>query len=144
MGRLMCTRLYIAGPMTGVEELNYPLFHQVQAELVSAGYRVFNPANNNPIMSDPRWSDYMRMAVQQVALCDGVAVLPGWQDSAGASLEVRLANDLGIEHKGWERWAELAPGPAPVPTSERIAHMVARPLPSIDPHDTSWTRELRA
>lgn len=107
----MRTRLYIAGPMTGVEDHNYPLFHRVQAELVAAGYVVFNPARNVPLAAEPRWSDYMRMAVKQVADSDGIAILPGWQDSAGATLEVKLANDLGIEHKGWERWRDGHAGP---------------------------------
>lgn len=93
-------RLYIAGPMTGVPEFNYPLFNRVQAKLVTAGYVVINPARNVPPVPEPRWSDYMRMSVAQVASVDGIAVLPGWQDSAGATLEVKLANDLGIEHRG--------------------------------------------
>jgi len=139
----MCTRLYIAGPCTGVQDLNYPLFHHVQAELVAAGYRVFNPANNKPMVTAPKWKDYMRMAVQQVAMSDGIAVLPGWQNSAGATLEVKLANDLGIEHKGWERWAELVPGKSAVPDGgppvpQYQQDYLAHRMPSIDPDDHSW------
>jgi hypothetical protein len=36
------------------------------------------------------------MALRQLALCDGVALLPGWQDSRGARIEHQLATQLGL------------------------------------------------
>ena len=40
------TRIYLAGPMSGLPELNYPAFHAKAAELRAAGHHVENPAEN--------------------------------------------------------------------------------------------------
>jgi hypothetical protein len=37
------TTLYIAGPMTGIPDSNYPAFNQAEIELRAAGYDVLNP-----------------------------------------------------------------------------------------------------
>lgn len=89
------TRIYIAGPMTGLPEFNYPAFNQEAARLRSLGYEVANPAEN-PEPPCKSWLGYMRMALGQLVNCDIVALLPGWQDSKGARIEQRLAIDLGL------------------------------------------------
>ena len=89
------TRLYLAGPMTGLAEFNYPAFHAEAARLRALGYEVENPAENPP-SADAPWHLCMRAAIRQMTTCDHVATLPGWDKSQGASLEVYLANRLGI------------------------------------------------
>lgn len=91
----MMKRIYIAGPMTGIEHLNFPAFHSEAARLRDLGYDVVNPAEIN---ADPEaaWLDCMRMDIAQLVTCDGVATLPGWNKSRGASIEVKLAGDLGL------------------------------------------------
>lgn len=89
-------RIYIAGPMTGIPDLNYPYFNRVAAVLRLLGHHVENPAENLEPISKA-WSDYMRMAVRQLATCDTVVLLPNWELSKGACLEYRLARDLGLE-----------------------------------------------
>ena len=86
-------RLYIAGPMTGIPDLNFPLFHAAAARLRALGFDIVNPAENRAPPSG-LWQDYMRLALAQLVRCDGVAVLPGWDDSRGASLEVHIAKAL--------------------------------------------------
>ena len=41
-------KIYIAGPMTGLPELNFPAFHAEAARLRAFGYEVINPAEINP------------------------------------------------------------------------------------------------
>lgn len=91
----MKKRIYIAGPMTGLPELNYPAFNNEAQRLRALGYEVENPAEN-PEPPCKSWAMYMRMAVTQLAACDCVALLPGWETSKGASIEHRLAHDLAL------------------------------------------------
>lgn len=89
-------KIYIAGPMTGLPEFNYPVFHQVAATLRAAGYDVINPAEN-PKPRCGTWQGYMRMSVAQVASVDCLVMLPGWDHSRGAKIEHALATDLGLK-----------------------------------------------
>lgn len=93
-------RLYVAGPMTGLPEYNYPAYHRAEQTLTAAGFVVLNPARNQPVPRDASkgvtWSDYMRASLGQLAAADGVAVLDGWAASRGAALEVHIASQLGL------------------------------------------------
>ena len=95
------TRIYIAGPMTGHVDFNYPAFNAAAAKLRAIGYTVENPAENP---EQPTWAHYMRLAVRQLASCEAVALLPGWERSRGAKEEFRLAQVLGIECKPLMDW----------------------------------------
>ena len=97
-------KLYIAGPMTGYEDLNYPAFNAAQRILEAAGFEVLNPVDNDPGTGDLEWIDFMRMSLVQISQCDGIALLPGWFKSRGAWLEVQLVNGLGLPIKPVEEW----------------------------------------
>jgi nucleoside 2-deoxyribosyltransferase len=86
-------RIYLAGPMTGLPDFNYPAFNAEAARLRALGYHVENPSENP---DQPSWAHYMRQALAQLVTCDTIAVLPGWRDSRGARLEVTVANALGM------------------------------------------------
>lgn len=86
-------KVFISGPMTGIKDFNYPAFNKAAAELHAMGYEVHNPADNPKCES---WEEYMRLALRQLALCDEVAQLPGWQKSRGASVEHSTAMILGM------------------------------------------------
>lgn len=88
-------RLYIAGPMTGYPHNNYPAFNEAAAKLRAVGFLVENPAEN-PEPPCGTWLGYMRMAVRQLSICDGVVLLPNWHNSKGARAEFRLATDMGL------------------------------------------------
>ena len=89
-------RIYIAGSMSGIENDNYPAFHEAAAHLRSCGHHVENPAEN-PAPPCGSWEAYMRMAIAQLVRCDAVALLPGWEQSRGANIEHWLARELGLE-----------------------------------------------
>lgn len=92
----MSKRIYIAGPMSGLPEFNYPAFNAVAVELRAQGYHVENPAEN-PAPHCQSWLGYMRLAVAQLITCDTVYMLPGWRDSRGARIEHALAKDMGLD-----------------------------------------------
>lgn len=92
----MKRKIYLAGPMSGLPESNYPAFHAAAAKLRAMGHVVLNPAEN-PEPACGTWQGYMRMALAQLVQCDGVVLLPGWSDSRGALLERELAQTLGMD-----------------------------------------------
>ncbi|WP_368640457.1 DUF4406 domain-containing protein [Castellaniella ginsengisoli] len=86
---------YIAGPMTGLPDLNFPAFHAAAAALRAAGLDVVNPAEVCP---DPAmaWADCMRRDITALMDCDSILLLDGWMDSRGARLERHIAVQLGM------------------------------------------------
>ncbi len=86
-------KIYLAGPMTGIKDYNYPAFNAEAARLRALGYTVENPAQNPACDS---WEGYMKQAICQLVKCDSVAFLPGWSNSRGALIERALAFDLKI------------------------------------------------
>jgi hypothetical protein len=91
-------KVYLAGPMTGIEDYNYPAFHQAAAELRAQGFEVLNPAEHFGGDQSLPYETYMRGAIQAVLEADMIYTLPGWQQSRGARMEMLLAQRLGIPH----------------------------------------------
>lgn len=95
-------RWYVAGPMTGYPDLNFPAFHRAAADLRALGHHVENPAEINPMIGAD-WADCMRADIRHLVTCDAILTLPGWTESRGASLEVHIAQALGMRILGsWE------------------------------------------
>jgi len=88
-------KIYIAGPMTGLPDLNFPAFHAAAKTLRSCGQEVVNPAelNLDPAAS---WSDCMRIDIRELVGCDGIYLLPNWTMSRGARLEFHIASQLNM------------------------------------------------
>ncbi|WP_236222260.1 DUF4406 domain-containing protein [Pseudomonas asiatica] len=111
-------RVYIAGPMTGIEDFNFPAFNAMADNMRAGGWHVENPADHG-VVHGAEWADYLRYDVGRLATCEAIMLLPGWSKSKGANLEVTIARQLGMR-------IMLAEGaePAPQPHPEPIAWMV--------------------
>jgi hypothetical protein len=88
-------KVYVAGPMTGLPQDNYPEFNRVSEWLRGQGLVVLNPAENRRPL-DPTWLNWMRIAVPLLVQCDAVVLLNGWDKSRGAMIEYDLARALGL------------------------------------------------
>jgi hypothetical protein len=88
--------IYIAGPMTGLADLNFPAFHAEAARLRALGHEVINPAEINPDQH-MTWLQCMRTDIAALVFCDAIQLLPGWQNSKGATLEHHIAERLGLQ-----------------------------------------------
>lgn len=88
-------RLYIAGPMTGYPEFNFPAFNAAAATMRAEGWHVENPAEHG-IVDGAEWGDYLRYDIGRLATCEAIMLLPGWSRSKGAGLEVTIARQLGM------------------------------------------------
>lgn len=87
-------RIYIAGPMTNLPELNFPAFHREAARLRADGHDAVNPAELNP--DGASWGDCMRRDIAELVTCDAIQLLPGWRQSKGATLEHDIAVRIGL------------------------------------------------
>lgn len=117
-------RIYIAGPMTGLPEFNYPAFHTAAERLTERGFDPINPARTEVREHCRTWLDYMRASLHDLAACDAVATLPGWGESRGAALEVHIARSLELPVRSVMSW--LTTGPGDFTTFEFTAEPVAQ------------------
>lgn len=104
-------KLYLAGPMSGIPQFNYPAFMEAADKLREEGYDVRNPAeldtpevraeavastdgmfNPDGALGGQTWGDFLKKDVKIIAdEVDGVCLLPGWANSRGARLEAYVA-----------------------------------------------------
>jgi hypothetical protein len=102
-------KYYIAGPMSGIPQFNYPAFDKMADKIRDMGHEVMSPAemdseavrhiamasehgNLSEFNSDSTWGDFLARDVKIVAdEVDGVVLLPGWTNSRGARLEAFIA-----------------------------------------------------
>lgn len=103
------TRLYIAGPMSGLPGYNYPAFHEAADRLREAGHLVTNPAEEHDITKPlPAYDVMLAGALRKLLDCDAVAVLDGWEDSHGARTEVYVAGALSRPVLSVDQWLARA------------------------------------
>jgi hypothetical protein len=98
-------RLYLSGPMQGIENWNHPAFHAAAKQLRDVGYEVLNPAEYGSGVLV--WEDCMRRDLIDLLTCDSVAVLPGWENSRGATLETDVAIRLAMGSFEVEWWYQM-------------------------------------
>ena len=98
--------VYLAGPMTGIEDYNFPAFIQKAKELRAKGLTVFSPAEADL----EKWGDMegvKKNATYRECLktdllyildhADAIYLLPGWEKSKGVAAELALAKALKLE-----------------------------------------------
>ena len=103
-------KIYIAGPMRGYEQLNFPAFDSARDRLKKKGWEVISPADldREKIGFDATKGDTlestnfdMRQAVKRdidaLADCDAIYMLIGYEESYGAGAELACAEWLGLD-----------------------------------------------
>ncbi len=97
-------RVYLSGPMRGLEDFNYKKFHALAAELRSQGHEVFNPAETFGGDQTRKPKEYLRVDAEELsrALPDGesyyeaLVVMDGWENSKGVAFEMAVATGYEI------------------------------------------------
>lgn len=135
---LTTDKVYVAGPMTGITEFNFPAFDEASRDLRSRGWLVISPAEmdrddgfsetgctgTEPLSRDLRLR-FARNDIAALLQVDAVVVLPGWERSTGATNEARIAAMLGLPVVSY-------PDLEPV---EIVAEFSGTMLPNINPID---------
>ena len=109
-------RIYVAGPMRGIPEFNFPAFNAATAILRGQGHEVFNLAERDnerhgkdiskgnltgceeAAAREHGFSLREALADDTAWICrqaDTIALLPGWERSKGAKAELALSEALG-------------------------------------------------
>jgi hypothetical protein len=101
-------KIYIAGPMRGIPQFNFPAFDAAAKELRSYGWEVTSPADLEreaafdpstlPIDHDwskvPEWfslDDAIERDLRAIREADAIYMLKGWEQSMGAKAEKSIA-----------------------------------------------------
>jgi hypothetical protein len=111
-------KIYVAGPMRGIPEFNFPAFHSAAAKRRGIGHDVFSPAEKD---NERHGTDISKgnadgcaksaakehgfnlreaLGVDLAWICaeaDAIALLPGWENSKGAKAEHATAVALGLQ-----------------------------------------------
>lgn len=110
-------KIYVAGPMRGYPEFNFPAFHAASKKLRAEDHMVFSPAEKDEEVYGKDFSKQFKTGSLEDAsnlgfslrralgddlawICkeaDAVYLLKGWEKSKGALAEKATAEALGLE-----------------------------------------------
>lgn len=109
-------RIYLTGPMRGYPNFNFPAFDYAAAKLREEGHEVFSPAERdravhgtaleqNATGNEDEAASNVGFSLREALGADmawisqhaqGIALLPGWEKSNGATAEGALGVALGL------------------------------------------------
>ena len=136
---------YTAGPMSGIPQFNYPLFLRVARMLREQGYTVKSPAEmDTPAMQaaalanmtgdlskltkepNETWGDVLARDVKLISdNIGGIIMLPGWERSRGARLELFVGLLTNKQFGVWDNHIDYA---TPV-RREYVQHIIKENMP---------------
>lgn len=93
---------YLAGPMSGIQDQNYPAFQSACEQLRYVGFEIVSPHEtfHHPTQPDEEgWAVLVRHDAASLLKCQGIILLPGWSKSKGARFELTMALTLGMAIK---------------------------------------------
>ncbi len=98
--------IYISGAVSNLDTKQViEKFEQAEKSCRKMGFiNIVNPLKLEhksyhplPWQMPLEWSDYMRTDIKALCQCQAIYILPCWQGSRGAHLEVSLARELQME-----------------------------------------------
>lgn len=113
-------QIYIAGPMTGYPEFNFPAFFAAQHKFEADGWKVWNPAAKDSeaaVQADASfatgnavelvkagwdWKDAYLWDVTKIIYGDAIYMLKGWEKSTGARGEWAVAQFAKAQYPEFE------------------------------------------
>lgn len=119
-------KLYLSGPMGGVDACNIPAFDAAARGLRERGIEVVSPAEldspdfreaclqikaGDPLPEGETWGSLLARDVKLLADdgIEGIAVLPGWGRSRGACLETFVGRLCGLPIRHYGNLTQVEP-----------------------------------
>lgn len=101
-------RIYISGPITGMEDTARHRFNFAAAELLFKYSRrkkpvsIIDPFSANSrifgyFQEEPSHDDYMVASMAMLSLCDAIYMMEGWMNSEGCKQEYQYALEHGYD-----------------------------------------------
>lgn len=84
-------KIYISGKISGLP-INEVIstFRSAEAKIRKFSLTPVSPLDNG-LPFEAQWSDQMGKDIAMLLRCDAIYMLPGWQDSEGATIEYLIA-----------------------------------------------------
>lgn len=124
----MAAKYYLAGPMTGLPQFNFPMFERVSKALRAQGYDVVSPHEHDTVevqvaalkskdgkldaagkVGGRTWGQIL--ADDVILLADGgitgIIFLPGWEASSGAKLEATVGLMKQFRFMRWDEYLAM-------------------------------------
>jgi len=89
-------KIYISGKITGIEAEARVNFAVAENIVKTLGHAPVNPFKIKH-KKDALWADFMKKDIRTLVQCDAIWMLPDWQASKGARLELQIAYKLGLK-----------------------------------------------
>ncbi len=100
-------KVYISGPMTGIQNMNECAFKDAELILKQKGYTTINPVflgqclessgQLDGIGESEKYQKHLNNDLSHVPKCDAIYLLRGWESSRGALAEFALAKICKLE-----------------------------------------------
>lgn len=114
----MQTRLYLSGGITKVKNFK-SVFDEALNTLLSSQYLVLDPRQISKCLFKTcggvidesgrylhTWECNLRYDLGELVFCDGIAMIPEWETSEGATLELNTARGLHLPFNTVRGWVE--------------------------------------
>lgn len=82
--------VYISGKITGIKDY-LERFETVEHDLILHDYDAINPAKVNNELPETSYSNYIKMPLCMLSMCDTIYMMKDWETSIGAKLEWEFA-----------------------------------------------------
>lgn len=111
-------RLYLSGGIKNVS--NYSdIFNEYHRKLLRAGFDVLDPRHipgcylqdcggslKDDLSYKHTWECYLKHDIAEFIFSDGIAMIPGWETSEGATLELDLMRRLHLPFNTVDGWID--------------------------------------
>lgn len=93
----MAKKYYVSGPISNCLNDNKVAFDETSRKLRELGHHALNPFDLDLVENVGKdWNNNLKRDIKYLMDCDGLVLLPNWEISRGAKLEVFVATSVGI------------------------------------------------